>query len=233
MKTKQLFLAVIIGIFCSCATAQTSKGDRQVGEFTKISTSAGIDVVFTQEGKHAVRIETDPETLEKIEVYVDKETLVLKRKNNVKFKRNASITVYVSAKNLNALSISGGADFTSSEIKNSDTFNISASGGSDVDINKLTVSECKISISGGADADIKQLRTKSLKISASGGADADINIAEADNVNASASGGADINLTGKAKQVSASASGGGDINVTSLTYENINSSKSGGGRIKK
>lgn len=235
MKVGNIVLFMLIcAMICSCkSSAQTSGGKKNVDTFTKIASSGGIDVNFTQGNSHTLEIRTDAENMDKIEISVKNGTLELKRKQGVQFKRNSEITAYVSAKTLEAIAMSGGADFFAKELTNDKILSIAASGGADIDIDKLNTNECNIAISGGADADIKQLKTKSLKLAASGGSDATIHLDNADNVSAAASGGADIKLTGKTKNLSVSSSGGADADISGLTYETISSNKSGRGDIKK
>ncbi|MFV0418827.1 MAG: GIN domain-containing protein [Dysgonomonas sp.] len=233
MKTGNIVLFMLIcAMLGSCkSSAQTNGGKKNVDTFTKIASSAGIDVNFTQGNSHTVEIETDAENLDKIEIVVRNGSLELKRKQGVQFKRNSRITAYVSAKTLEAIAMSGGADFYAKALTNDNTLSIAASGGADIEIDKLNTNICNIAISGGSDADIKQLKTKSLKLAASGGSDAEIHLDNADNVSAAASGGADITLTGKTKSLSISSSGGSDADIRGLTYETISSNKSGGGDI--
>lgn len=235
MKTGNIVLFMLIcTMIGSCkSSAQVTREKKNVDTFTKIASSAGIDVNFTQGNSHTLEIETDAENMNKIEVSVKNGTLELKRKQGVQFKRNSKITVYVSAKTLEAIAMSGGADFYSRELTNDKALSIAASGGADIHIDKLNTNVCNVAISGGSDADIKQLKVISLKLAASGGSDASIHLDNADNVSVAASGGADITLTGKTKSLSISSSGGADADISGLTYETISSNKSGGGDINK
>lgn len=235
MKTTNAILLILTcAMMYSCSSsAQVNGGKRKVDSFTKIVSSAGIDVNFTQGNSHTVEIQTDAENLNKIEVIVKNGTLELKKKEGTQFKKQTKIMVYVSAKTLDALAFSGGADFFSKEITNSNTFSIAISGGADITIDKLNVNECNIAISGGADADIKSLKASTLNLAGSGGSDAAIHSNNINNMNVAASGGADITITGEVKSISVKASGGADIDISNLKYETISSNKSGGGDIKK
>ncbi|MDU1890996.1 MAG: DUF2807 domain-containing protein [Dysgonomonas sp.] len=233
MKTKSIFIVILIGLFSISALAQTAKEKRNVDQFSKISVSGGIKVVFTQGGNYGVELESDKENLGKVEVYTDNGTLILKRKDKELFKKSTRVTAYVSGKALESISISGGANFKASNLNCDKEFSASSSGGADIEIDKFKANKCKISTSGGADCKIKQLNVDILKLSSSGGAKADINIVNAEETAVSSSGGASISLKGKTKNVSISASGGAGVSVKGLTYETINSSKSGGGRVIK
>lgn len=235
MKTKLFIsLTLICVLVSSCSSsAQVKKGKYNVDNFTKIGSSGGIDVYFSQGNKHYVEIEADESDIDKISVTVKNGNLELQRKKGEQFKRNSSIKAYVTAKKIEAIAMSGGADFYAKNIKCDDEFSIAASGGSDINISELKTKDCNIAISGGADCDIPVLDTRILKIAASGGSDADIKVKNADDIKAAASGGADLILSGKTKNVTVSCSGGADADIKSLVYETISSSKSGGGSIRK
>lgn len=230
MKAKSVII-LLCCVVCLGASAQTVKEKKTVGNFSKISSSAGIDVYYTQGGSYSVEIETDAENMPKIDINVNSENLTLKCKDGERFKKNSKIKAYVSAPALNGISFSGGADFSAQSINNDKEFSISASGGADIDINKIKARDIKISLSGGADCDMKNVEVAGLSLSISGGSDADIHILNADVVNVSASGGADVALSGKAKMVNVSCSGGADVDVKNLSREKIESHKSGGGGI--
>lgn len=235
MKTGKIVLLMLICtmVFSCKSTGQVNKGKRNVDTFTNITSSASIDINFTHGNSHTVQIEAAAEDLDKIEVKVEDGTLELRRKQGEKFKKNSSITVYVTAKVLKAIAISGGADFYSKELKNDREISFAASGGADINIDKLSAKECNIAISGGADADVKQLNVTKFNLAASGGSDATIHIDNADEVNAAASGGADITLKGKTRKLAINSSGGADADISGLSYETISSNKSGGGGIRK
>ena len=236
MKTKNsiLFILICATIFsCGSSSANVRREKRNVEVFTKISSASGINVNFVQGNSHTLEIETDAENLKKLEVSVERGTLTLKCKDGERFKRNSMVTVYVSAKKLEAIAMSGGSDFFSKKLDGNGQFSIAASGGADVDIDDLNMDECRIALSGGADCEIKQLKAKILDLAASGGSDASIHLKESNTVSVATSGGADVILTGKTKSLSASSSGGSDLDLSGMTYETISSNKSGGGSIKK
>ncbi|MDR2956091.1 MAG: DUF2807 domain-containing protein, partial [Prevotella sp.] len=198
---KNLFISclLICSILCSCASSaqnQVTKNKKDVESFSKIASSGGIDVYFTQGNSHTVEIETDDETLNKIEVAVKNGTLELKRKDGERFRNNVQIKAYVTAKNIQALAISGGADFIAGNMNCDRNFDIAASGGSDINIDLLKVDECKIAISGGADCDIKQIQAKIVRIAASGGSDSTVTLDNVANVNIAARVGADVKVNG-------------------------------------
>lgn len=225
MKTKSIILLVLTCIVYSCATAGVGKQKRNVGSFNKIASSGGIDVYFTYGNSCSVEIDTDSENLDKIDAYVRNGSLILERKNNERFKRNTIVKVYVSAPIIEAIAVSGGADFYAKELSNKSELSIAASGGADCNIDKLNANICNLALSGGSDCDIKQAKIDKLNIASSGGSDADINVTNADEINASASGGSDLRISGKTKTISIHTSGGSDVDIKYLSYESISTNK--------
>lgn len=233
MKTRNSILLVAAFVFSLGLSAQSSKQDRPVGEFSKISSASGIDVYFTQGNKHSLQIETDAENMDKIESKVENGRLTLKCKYDEKLKSNIKVKAYVSAKNIEDISLSGAADFYTTSITNNTVLNVSSSGAADFKADKVTTKDCKLSFSGASDCDIKNLSTETAKLSFSGGSDANVHVSSATNIEASASGGSDITLSGKTRNVTINCSGGSDGNVKNLSYEKITANKSGGSDIIK
>lgn len=238
MKISNVLLIVICAVLVTSCAAQSTrtstqivKEKKRVSTFQKISSSGGIDIYFTQTNNCSLEIETNAENMSKIDISVKNGCLQLQRKKNEKFAHNTKIKAYVSAPVLDAIATSGGVDFYSKSISNSNNLNIASSGGADIYIDKLDVVNFNLAISGGSDAYLKQMSARNINIAASGGSDANVSISNADVVAISASGGADVKLSGKVKMVSAKASGGSDIDVKGLTYEHIDAAKSGGGNI--
>lgn len=235
MKTRIFILCTLIAFTVgSCSTsAQTKKGKYNVENFTKIDASSGIDIYYTQDNKHSVEIDADEDVLKDISVTVRNGNLEIKRLKNNTFKKGSPIKAYVTSKDLQAINLSGGVDFYSNEIKTKDSFKISASGGADIEITKIKADRSSIDLSGGADCEISDLDVKTLNILTSGGSDAEINIKDANQINASASGGSDLTLSGKTKDIKVDASGGADAHIRNLSYQTIDSKKSGRGDINK
>lgn len=224
-------LCILVGA-CS-SSSQVGKGKQKVDNFTHISSSSGIDVYFAQGDKHTVKIEADGDMSDKVLIGVENGCLKLSLKKNISSVNFSTIKAYVTAKTLEGISVSGGANFYADNIKTNKGFSVAASGAADVEIIKLKTDDCKIAISGGSDCDISDLNTKYLEIAASGGSDTNIKINDAEDIKVAARGGADVTLIGKTKRISISCSGGADADIRDLSYDKIDSSKSGGGRISK
>jgi hypothetical protein len=254
---KNLITLVCASFFCTtvCIAKTTVKETRETGAFRRISTEAGIDVYFTQSNSYSVVVEADKENVDKIVTMVKDETLVIKRKENIrKLISNKTYKVHVSAPALDKASSLGGSDFYADKLECEKSFQLTVSGGASADITSLTVNEnvdisatgganidintltvagnANISALGGADCDVKILQTTDCNLSSKGGSDLSIDkLTASGNLNAEAVGGADISVSGIANKVTISSLGGSDVDIKRLTYTIIDISKSGGGSV--
>jgi len=233
MKTKNLIL-LLASLFCSLSLlAQTTTQQRSVSSFNKIAASAGIDVTYTISNQQSVKVEAETEIIDRIETVVENGTLIIKmKKDKKKWTSRTKLHVYVSAPTLEEVSVSGGSDFTAQEITNQNDIKFSASGGADIEVNKVTANQVFVNVSGGGDIDIANLTAKQCNVNASGGGDAEIKL-NVTSCNAIASGGADITLKGKTQSINVNSSGGADVDISDLKYETINTNTSGAGKVKK
>jgi hypothetical protein len=240
MKTRNLLLIVcaVLGIASICPAASVREKRDVTGQFRQINSSSGIAVHFTQGGAVKIEVEAEEDVIKNIITELRGETLVVKFKPGAGTKWNfrfnsSSVNVYVTAPELSAIEISGGARFNAERI-NSASFSISQSGGARSNISGLALSgKISISTSGGAAAVIESLECSGGELSTSGGASITAKVKCSGEIEASASGGARITLSGNAKTVEASASGGASVNIGDLSSDNVNSSSSGGGRVRK
>lgn len=232
MKTKISLLSLLCILCTFSLTAQTITQDRQVGTFSSLAASCGIDVIYTEGNTCSVRLEAESAVIDKIETTVKDGTLVIKKKDNELFETRNKMVAHITAPTLIAISMSGGADFATENLSNPANIKINSSGGADIKINKIKADDIQINLSGGADANIKLLKANALKLNTSGGCDADITV-DVVSLNANASGGSDINLSGNTRTLTIKCSGGSDGNIKNLKYDTINTQKSGGGSINK
>ena len=206
---------------------------RNIGNFSALKVSSGIDVYLTQGNAPAMEIETDEETLKRLIVEVDNNNTLVLRMENPKgwnwFSAFSPVKVRLTFTQLNDIKVSGGSDLFGQGTLNFDLLRIQASGGSDVKMN-LRAKELDVQCSGGSDVVLEGAVT-SFKGKASGGSDIKAIDLQAEVADVSASGGSDA-LIRVTRQLSANASGGSDIVYTG-NPEKVNSNASGGSDIKK
>jgi hypothetical protein len=202
---------------------------RSVSGFHAIEVSGGIDL-YLSNGNEAVAISaSDKEVRDHIKTEVKDGVLKIyyEWKKGVKFsiKGNKSMKAYVSFKNLDKLSASGGSDVGVDGTIKSNTLNLDLSGGSDFN-GKVDVTNLKVDQSGGSDVNISGT-AGSIKIDASGGSDFSGYELVSDVCIINASGGSDIDITVN-KELDAEASGASDISWKgSATVKKARASGSG------
>lgn len=213
------------------ANAQSRNG---LKNFHAVQVSGGIDLYLTQSAEEAVAVSASSnEYRDKIITEVVDGVLKIYYEKNSGWNwgsnsGNKKLKAYVSVKNIDKISASGGSDVAFESVIKSDKLSISLSGGSDLK-GEIVCDNLSLTASGGSDADIKGRATEA-RISASGGSDVNGYGLITDICKVISSGGSDVNITVN-KEMNADASGGSDIrykgNATART------SKSGSSDIRK
>lgn len=223
------------GIMASAATVTLyakriiSDENRPVSGFTGVSSSGNFDVFITMGNKESLKLDGDQDLINEIETKVEDGVLKIRYKNNKnlwKWNNKGKVTVYVTAKSLNNLSLSGSGDM---EVKgaikgeNLDT-KVSGSGNMVFTANvndfmgaisgsgKITANgsarSSEIAVSGSGDFNGKNLKTDETDIRVSGSGN--VTIYADKTLNAKVSGSGNVRYGGNA-EVSISKSGSGSI----------------------
>lgn len=198
---------------------------RDLGTFTSVSASSGIDAYIHQGEDCKVKIEAEENIIPVIITEVKNGRLKIYLEGSVNTRKPMVVNIWMS--DIKGISASGGSDVYSVGILKGDEINLGASGGADIelelDVNHVdcTVSggsdaelsgqagSCKMQASGGSDIKAYQLMASTCTVSASGGSDAYVNVK--DEINLSASGGSDVYYKGDAKIGKMQVSGSSDV----------------------
>lgn len=235
-KSKTILMICLMATFYSCTTAhpsnkyQAETQNRNVSGFHAISSSGPFDVVLRQGNTEAVKVDADAEVINDVVTEVQNGVLKIHSKNTHNwgnFWNNRKVTVYVTAKNLNEIGLSGSGDLKIEDQFNAGNLELQGSGSGDF-TGKITAktvavsmsgsgdfrisgnaNESSVSISGSGDFSAGDLITKSTSIRVSGSGDAHIYASES--LDASVSGSGDVRYNGHPKNVSKAAHGSGDI----------------------
>lgn len=219
---------VALGL-AGAASAETRTYD--VGSFTKIDVSAGLDLEFEAGGAQSITVENAKGDFSDIDVVVRGGTLVLKRKKNNWGWRNKRqrYGITVSAPQISSLEASSGSDVSGRNMAD-EIITIDVSSGADVTITGVDGGTVSISTSSGSDASVSgtcetvqadsssgsDLEARDL-ICQNGYADAssgsDISIHASNSVNAEASSGADVDVYGGPTDVESDKSSGGSVSI--------------------
>ena len=232
--TKFLVILLFLNICVSSTYAQTTEEIRNISNFKGIHISSGIDLYIKQGNVESVRIVADKDKMDKIKTEKEGDILKIfagssKGWFNFEFdwSNKKTIKVYVTVKNLNSISATGGSDVFSEGKLDLIKLDVKATGGSDikleVDTDELTCETTggsdvilsgtatvfKASSTGGSDLKASKLRSNFCSVSSTGGSDAYV-WAEKE-ISISATGGSDVYHKGGARVVKSSSTGGSDI----------------------
>ncbi|MDQ3276885.1 MAG: DUF2807 domain-containing protein [Bacteroidota bacterium] len=183
---------------------------RNVGSFTGINVSGGIDV-YLSTGNEALAVSASkPEYKERIKTEVENGVLRIwyDSKMGISLNSDRRLKAYVSYKTLKSLEASGGSDIRVDGTIASEELVMRISGGSDF-VGKVEAAKLTVRQSGGSDVNISG-RATSLTVDASGGSDFNGYDLVAEVCDLEASGACDIEVTAS-RVLSARASGASDI----------------------
>jgi hypothetical protein len=217
MKTLNILLAFVLAAsLSSCigdfgfgqiqGNGNVEKQVRPVGEFTQVSGAAGLDVYLTEGNENRVEVEADQNLLEVIETQVVNGRLRIRAAKNIG--RAKSKKVHVTYVSLNGIEASSGADVIANSVVRSETLNLEASSGADLEV-EVFAKEVFAETSSGSDMKLSG-KAESLSAKASSGSDLDARELLVSSCSADASSGADITVHVK-DRLETEASSGGDI----------------------
>jgi hypothetical protein len=206
--------------------------DRHLSGFNAVSVAGSFDVYITQGSAESVKVEAPSDVINRIITEVNGGVLKIYNKHDDWhwgdwWGHHKKIAVYVVAKDLNSIGISGSGDVFFKEGITTNSLKLRISGSGDM-LGKVSVKTLESSISGSGDMKLsgradnstvsvvgsgdytaRNLLTVSCAVRVSGSGDAEINAS--DRVDAAVHGSGDVRYTGAAKNVSSSKTGSGDI----------------------
>lgn len=210
--------------------------DRNVSGFDKIAVEGAGRVIITQGDRESLTIETDDNLMEYIRTEVKGDTLEIGFEDDVVFSSGRGrvaldptegFVFRISVINLEAISVSGAADFEMDKIK-TDSFDISLSGAGQVTIADLDANSLNVLVSGAGDVNLAgRVDDQVIKLSGLGRFQAfDLESQEA-SIIISGAGGANVWVS---EMLDVTISGAGDVKY----YGNpsVNPNISGVGRIQ-
>jgi hypothetical protein len=204
MKKLTLFLTILFVSFALLAQKETT---RSLSSFTEISVNEGIDVYLKEGSKEEARIQIDG-NIEMSEVLTEVSGGKLKIHLDGNNHRNVDVTIWVTYKSLNAVSVSSAGTVSGqNRIVSSGDFKISVSSAGDLELD---------------------IKAKSLDINASSAGDASLKV-DVTTVNASASSAGSIDISGAASSIEVEVSSSGSFDGYDLAVDRADVSASSGG----
>lgn len=233
MKTKILFLGLLLMGLFTVNTVQAEEESRKVEAFSEIALNISAKVYLTQGDVQSVRIVAKSSTLEEIITEVNGRRLNIRFPNKNFFKRNynpGKIEIYITVPEVGALAISGSGDIVAKELK-ARILQLAVSGSGNIDIKELDSKKVKASISGSGNINVGKggvADELSISISGSGNFNGKSFEADAVTVHTSGSGNASVKSNGSVK---ARVAGSGNIYYGG--NPSIDSSVAGSGKVRK
>ena len=237
---RNLFIAALssLVLFSSCREifAKRIRGNgnivtqsRSAGEFNSISVSGNIDIYASQDSSASVKVETDENLQEYVEIINDGKVLHIHTKEGYNPRPSKTIKVYVSSNEFKSFDASGSCDmYSQGQISSTDALDFHASGSCKIN---MDVNAPKVSahVSGACDVILKG-ETKDFIVDGSGSTDIRCFDLKADNVDLDLSGSGDAEVFANST-LKGSASGTTDIKYKGNAQPNV--STSGTVSIKK
>ncbi|WP_374949471.1 head GIN domain-containing protein [Mucilaginibacter sp.] len=236
LKTILTAAAMVVVSSLTFAKANTNvkandSEDRHLSGFNAVSVSGSFDVYVTQGSSESVKVDAPSDIIDRIITEVDGGVLKIYTKNNNgmnwSWGNNKKIVVYVSIKDVNAVSLSGSGDVFFKNGLRAPSLKLKLTGSGDL-TGKVDVKNLESNVSGSGDITIsgraetsivsvvgsgdftgQGLITANTSVKVAGSGDARVNAA--DRIDASVVGSGDVHYTGSAKNISSSKAGSGSV----------------------
>lgn len=204
---------------------------RNVSGFSGITSAGSYNVNISMGNTESLRLEGDAEQIADIETVVENGILKIRNKKSTGSWKNSlsgKVNIYVTAKSLKSITLSGSGDITvKGTVKSADITTIL--GGSGAISLAVDATNYAATINGSGEIKVSG-RAENAKITVNGSGDFDGNGLRTKVSSARVSGSGDISVNAD-KSLDAAMSGSGNIRYSGSA--NVKSSKSGSGRISK
>ena len=235
MKIKISTALLLFVLSISAAIAQTRE-TKDVSTFTKISFRVSGKLYLKQGSPQKVEIEGKKDALEKIEVEVEGNRLVIKREGNGWMDwsfgdDDDKVNVYVTVKDIEGLSVSGSGDLIGQGKITSSDLDLNVSGSGLLQLEAAVSGDLEADVSGSGEIVLKgSCRNYDSDVSGSGRIDLDVAISEKATFGVSGSG--KIQAAGTANEVKTNISGSGKVLAANLETNKCEVRISGSGDVE-
>ena len=202
---------------------------KNAGSFDGVSVSGQVIVHVRQDSTNSVKIETDENLHELIEVYTRGNTLIIRTREGFNIDPSRDIIAYVSSPLFKAIDISGQCDVIGdSPISGTEPLSMHVSGQGDITLD-LNFPKVSTDISGQGNVKLKG-QANDFTASVSGQGDVKCFDLVTDNTSLNISGGSDVEITAN-KQLNIEASGSSSVRYKGNA--SVSQNISGSGSVKK
>lgn len=233
MKKQLSLLALVLFVCASCSFAQ-NRETRNVSTFTKISFRVPGKLYLRQGAIQKVEIEGKKDVLKEIDTDVDGGKLVIGKEGSWNWNwgnDDDEVNVYITVKDIEALSVSGSGDLIGETKITSGDLDLNVSGSGSLKIETDASGDLEADVSGSGDIDLKgRCKSFSSDVSGSGKVMMSINISEKADFGVSGSG--KIMASGSAQKVKVSISGSGKVLASDLVTNSCEVRISGSGDVE-
>lgn len=207
----------------------------EVGEFHAISTSSGIDVIYTQStGSQNVEIYASENVVEHIEVVVEEGVLKIGVKKSTRSltTHGEALEVHVTSLAVNDLRCSSSGDIKlTNGLQIAGKLRMSTSSSGDIKGENIVCEELILKASSSGDIDLNKVSCNTLLCEGSSSGDINLKRITAESVTAKANSSSEIKLNGKCKNATFEASSSGDVVAKDLVAINVFASATSSGDI--
>lgn len=236
MRTLFSFL-LIVTAFSSCRMfgGQRIKGNGNVttqsisvGDFEKVDASGAVTVQVRQDAAPSVRVQTDENLQQYMDIGISGGTLNIKTKSGYNLDPSKELVVYVSAPQLKDLSVTGASKLLGEGTFTGKDLRLSATGASEIDMN-IEVSKLKTELSGASTLRLKG-KAESVSTEASGASKILCGDLNTDETQLDLSGASNARVNANKKLV-IDASGASDVEYSGNA--DVNQKSTGASSVKK
>ena len=217
-------LLLFTGLFVSEVHAQET---RELDPFTGIGISISADVYYTPGDSHEIKIEGNSQDVEDLVTRVENGMLKMKYED-WRIKRS-KLTIYITSKELDRVSLSGSGKFSSDQSIDAEEMSLALSGSGDIIFSSLKAEELDVKISGSGDVLIDKGGAEELDVKISGSGKVIAEAFEVSEFSAAISGSGSCKIT-VIDELEARISGSGSVYYHGDPQ--INSTSSGSGKVR-
>ena len=232
-----LMIVALTATSCNYIMGKRVKGngnikttEHPVGSFKNVEVSGAIDLYVAQGDTKPVKIETDENLLQYIEVVQEGNRIVVKSRDGINLQPTSKIKVYVTSPVYNDIDVSGASNITGqTRIVNTENIKLDVSGAGDINMD-VDAPAINAEVSGAGSVNLKG-QTKTFDLTLTGAAKARCYELLSENTKVDISGAGEADVFASVK-LDAQVSGAGNV-----TYKggatNVAQQVSGDGSVKK
>jgi len=221
--------ALVMAVAVPSAMARDDE-KRDVSAFNKVSLMGSMDMTVTVGGKRSVTVYGPSDLIERLETYVEDDTLKVRYERGMKWKRvwnNSNVRVEVTTPDLSAASVKGSGDLEIGKASG-DRFSASVMGSGDLMASNFKFTNVDaavkgsgdimidgscdtvtVSVMGSGDVSADDLKCENAEVSLKGSGDVTVHASKSAKARVYGSG--DVHISGNPSKVEKKVSGSGDI----------------------